>query len=488
MPHRTDSDAVVNVYLRFVRLLELKDGFRHNNPETKAYTHVSTHGTLSRIDRIPVSPKLMKNCHNWGISDVAGGLTDHRMVSVTISAPGAPFIGKGRWSAPLFLYHDKEFIDLAMDEACKLEDSMLEPRTELCSAQTKFEGFKDSTIVHAQKRAKTAVGASEKKKKALVDERETLLNGPPVEPTTEVAIDPDPAINNENPSVQSEHHQMMGEKSQEEVAKLVAVIEKKIDELVGRQRERTRLDTKVRGYTELNHITKYTVNLSKDKKPRDTLTYLRCTDIVPERGSRRSSEMAGIARDYHNDLQSDGIGVDLEEREAARKIALDLLPQPGEGADMKPLAEKLTEADVLEALLDSAAGKAAGMNGFATEFWRRLEAIHRENKKDEENGAPKRRTCDIIKVLTWVFNDIEEHGMVEESKFSLGWMCPLFKKKDRTDIANYRPITVLNSDYKIFTKALSNKLSSCLPDPQRPIRLHEGKEDNRCYLPSNGSC
>jgi hypothetical protein len=53
--------------------------------------------------------------------------------------------------------------------------------------------------------------------------------------------------------------------------------------------------------------------------------------------------------------------------------------------------------------------------------------------------------------------------MVENTGFSLGWMCPLFKKKDRTDIANYRPITVLNSDYKIFTKALTNKLSRVAP-------------------------
>jgi hypothetical protein len=38
-------------------------------------------------------------------------------------------------------------------------------------------------------------------------------------------------------------------------------------------------------------------------------------------------------------------------------------------------------------------------------------------------------------------------------------MCPIYKKKDVRDIANYRPITILNTDYKIFTKALSTKLS-----------------------------
>jgi len=33
-------------------------------------------------------------------------------------------------------------------------------------------------------------------------------------------------------------------------------------------------------------------------------------------------------------------------------------------------------------------------------------------------------------------------------------MCPLFKKKDPTDICNYRPITLMNTDYKMLTKVL----------------------------------
>ena len=38
-------------------------------------------------------------------------------------------------------------------------------------------------------------------------------------------------------------------------------------------------------------------------------------------------------------------------------------------------------------------------------------------------------------------------------------MCPIYKKNERTDIANYRPIACLNTDCKIFTKALSVHLS-----------------------------
>jgi hypothetical protein len=43
--------------------------------------------------------------------------------------------------------------------------------------------------------------------------------------------------------------------------------------------------------------------------------------------------------------------------------------------------------------------------------------------------------------------------------FTLGWMCPIFKKKERTEIENYQPITLLNMDYKILTKAPAIQLA-----------------------------
>jgi len=57
-----------------------------------------------------------------------------------------------------------------------------------------------------------------------------------------------------------------------------------------------------------------------------------------------------------------------------------------------------------------------------------------------------------------LFQDVQEHGVDDRTEFTTGWMCPLFKKKDPTEICNYRPITLLNTDYKLLTKVLAIQL------------------------------
>lgn len=52
----------------------------------------------------------------------------------------------------------------------------------------------------------------------------------------------------------------------------------------------------------------------------------------------------------------------------------------------------------------------------------------------------------------------QQNTVHDNAEFALGWMCPLYKRKDRTGISNYQPIMLLNTDYKLLTKVLALQL------------------------------
>ena len=97
-------------------------------------------------------------------------------------------------------------------------------------------------------------------------------------------------------------------------------------------------------------------------------------------------------------------------------------------------------------------GSATGLDGCPYKLWKELNKRH---EKAMSIGAPSFNT---IGALTCLFGDIQAYGLVMGSNFASGWMCPIYKKKDPMDISNYRPITLLNTDYKLLTKTLALQL------------------------------
>ena len=80
--------------------LDLVDGWRRTFPDRREYSHThAPNASQGRIDRIYITNALLSPACDWKI-DSTTIETDHWMVSVNVSSPEAPLIGKGRWQIP----------------------------------------------------------------------------------------------------------------------------------------------------------------------------------------------------------------------------------------------------------------------------------------------------------------------------------------------------------------------------------------------------
>ena len=250
----------------------------------------------------------------------------------------------------------------------------------------------------------------------------------------------------------------------------------RIRTLEQKRHTQTRKDVKLKNRLEGETMSKSWCKLGKERKPRDVIYALRkpvtrtgdgATATGGNQYEKCSTRMAQVARDYHESLQS----LDLEQDELKRVFSemtvLNNITTRPTTQQHDILTTLITRQDIELALKTSKKDSAAGLDGLTYEFWTELQNQSRQatpDRGDENGGQDEPDTPDLLDLLTEAFNDIQEYGVDPTTNFAEGWMCPIFKKKDRTEIANYRPITLLNTDYKLYTKALTLKLAQAVPD------------------------
>jgi len=107
---------------------------------------------------------------------------------------------------------------------------------------------------------------------------------------------------------------------------------------------------------------------------------------------------------------------------------------------------------VEETIKKLSANKATGLDGIPAEIYKILAKRDPQN----ENQTPR-----IVQVLTKGFNDIKNKNTIDQ--IPVAWnksrMILLHKGGDQYDIANYRPITLIQIIYKIYATILARRLT-----------------------------
>ena len=432
-PARMDNEPALEALRDFRTALHLQDLWRHTYPQERLFTFNSNTNTLSRLDRIYVSPLHKHSISDWDAQPCIVA-SDHNLVRVRFAPTGLPHIGPGRWSWPTGLLNDPALLQslITMGINAQREIEHLTARTDSTNPQTIWESLKMSMSNTVRKVARSNL--------AKINTRINTLKKDLKKSSNHVDIDT---------SNDLRQHRVL--------------LEKELDHLIKKRYKSAHLKAQAQWTKKGETISKYWSRINSPKKPRDLIYKLR--NPATNRLSFKSQEMAEIARDYHESLQqSTAQENDALDRNDCIKITINEIPDNQKIHDTtdEDLNHLLSEQHILNALYSSKAGSAAGIDGIPYEAWK---IMHEHNKKASATDKP---SFNVLKTLTAVINDIQLHGISKDTKFTLGWMCPLYKKNDRMNIENYRPITLLNTDYKLLTKALAMQLAHIIPSLIHP--------------------
>jgi len=167
-----------------------------------------------------------------------------------------------------------------------------------------------------------------------------------------------------------------------------------------------------------------------------------------------TTKMCEIASEYHGELQK------LPKREIndTQKIDnfLKIVTLTIGNKEAQILEKDTSELEIAKAINDSKNGTAPGIDGILYEFYKFWLKKHEQYKGNEDNPTVK-KVESIAWILQKVYYEIENNDLYNNN-FVLGMITLLYKKKDRQRIENYRPITLTNTDYKIYTKTIADKL------------------------------
>jgi len=184
--------------------------------------------------------------------------------------------------------------------------------------------------------------------------------------------------------------------------------------------------------------TKFFFSLEKKKAEDRTIHTLKSPDNTL---LRDKDDILNTVKSYYSDLYTPSTN---PTRDAAQGEILNFLDSYIPELKLPDLENDNTLEELSEAVHHSADGKSPGPDGLPVEFYKSF-------------------WKNIHQILLPTLHDALRLGSLPKS-MQTGVISLLFKKGDRQLLKNWRPISLLNADFKMIGKVLAARLQKVLPE------------------------
>jgi len=390
----------------------LLDIWRIKNPNSRKYTWTSNHKPpiKCRLDFILISESLAVNYKNCDI--VPGFKSDHNCVTLNLENKTSQR-GRGLWKFNSSLLQDEKFKEeiiksiesLAQDNR-EAEDILLWDTMKCC--------LRGNCIGYA-------ISKSKKEKKILRDATNNIQN------------------------LESEQCEaIMNQASQAEIQEIGYKIKENkrvIEEKIEKDTRASAIRSKCEWYEYGDSSSKLFLNLERSKGNQKVIKRLVKADGTL---TTNMDEILKEEEKYYNLLYSSSKIYDSTTQKVEDEIFNVNCPKISI-LEHEQLEKEIGEEEVWNIIKDSPKNKSPGTDGFTNEFY--------------QTFWPQ-----LKKYMINAFNAALERGELSVSQ-KRGVITLIPKpQKDLDLLKNWRPITLLNQDYKYLAKVLANRCKKLMPD------------------------
>ncbi|XP_062396829.1 LINE-1 retrotransposable element ORF2 protein isoform X1 [Sardina pilchardus] len=379
----------------------LVDVWRFYNPSIRDYTHFSSpHSSYSRIDYFLLFGRDVCRVQSCRIGSI--DLSDHCPVYLTLTDDRR--IKPGYWRLNSSILNKDRIEQFSKD----ITDYLTDNDNDEVSPPTLWDACK------AVMRGKVIATTSFLKKQRIKRLSDLQLDLKKVE---------------------LEHKQSFTPGSDVEMKKL----RNQINEILGQEIQKKLIYTKQKYYEGGGKYSKLLAYKLKKQEADNTIYKIR--DSATKNILQETEEIKNCFKDYYEKLYSQPQVHDDDKLESMlRTLDLPTVSDDQNSALKLPISE----GELASAITRLKTSKSPGADGFTSEWYK---------------GLREALTPILLKTFNWVFKKGEIPNSWREATISV---IPK-GGKDKLNCSNYRPISVLNIDYKIFASIIAKRLEKVLP-------------------------